>query len=361
MNIHQTLSRLDVAPSTATDAPDLGRNVDDEQIQLAHGGGGRMSRDLIEREIVARFGHGPLQGLPDAALLPPIGGRPVFTTDSFVVKPVEFPGGNIGDLAVHGTVNDIAVSGGKPLWLSVGLILEEGLPLPTLRRVLDHLKRAADDCGVTVVTGDTKVVAKGQGDGIYINSAGIGVYDDWFTLGPGRIKAGDVVLVSGTLGDHGMAIMGARESMRGSDGLRSDSGPVHRLTGLLSEHGDGIRYMRDPTRGGVAAVLNEVVAGLGVGIELDEAKVPVSPAARALSDLFGIDILHVASEGRVLVFVEPSLADAILARWRALPEGKGACCIGRVTGDAGRVILKTCMGGRRLVDVPRGELLPRIC
>lgn len=332
-----------------------------DTIQLAHGGGGRLTRELIDHEIVPRFGKGPLKGLPDAAVLPPLGGRPVFTTDSFVVKPLEFPGGNIGDLAVHGTVNDIAVSGGQPLWLSVALILEEGLPLSVLRRVLDHIKCAADNCGVTVATGDTKVVARGQGDGIFINTTGIGLFDEWFTLGPSKIQKGDSILVSGTLGDHGMAIMGARESMRQSEGLVSDSGPVHRLSQLASMYGNKIRYMRDPTRGGVATVLNEVVEGLQVGVELQEVDLPVSPAARALSDMFGIDILHVASEGRVLLVCDPSVTDRLLKQWRDLPEGRGAVQIGTVTDDAGRVSLRTCMGGRRLVDVPRGELLPRIC
>lgn len=351
---------------TETDRPTFQNSVaaassGHELIQLAHGGGGRLTRDLIEKEIVPRFGKGPLKGLPDAAILPPLCGRPVFTTDSFVVHPVEFPGGNIGDLAVHGTVNDIAVSGGKPLWLSVGLILEEGLSLAVLRRVLDHLKKAADACGVTVATGDTKVVARGQGDGIFINTAGLGVMDEWFTLGPRFIREGDAILVSGTLGDHGMAIMGARESMRNSEGLISDSGPVHRLTALTSEYGEKIRYMRDPTRGGVAAVLNEVVQEQDVGAELSETDLPVSPAARALSDMFGIDILHVASEGRVLLICDPKIADVILMKWRELPEGRGATQIGTVTGEAGRVTLRTCMGGARLVDVPRGELLPRIC
>jgi hydrogenase expression/formation protein HypE len=336
--------------------------MNEETIQLGHGGGGRLSRELIRTEIVARFGGGALQGLPDSATLPvPAAGKLVFTTDSYVVQPLEFPGGNIGCLAVHGTVNDLAVCGGRPLWLSLGLILEEGLPLAVLGRVLDSVKRAVEDCGVAVVTGDTKVVARGQCDGMYLNTSGIGELLDGFELGPDRIREGDHVLVSGSLGDHGMAVLAARENIRIANGPASDTGPVHRLVLAAQKHANEIRFMRDPTRGGLSAVLNEAVEGRAVGITLREQDVPLSSGARAVAELLGLDPLHVASEGRVVLICAPSVADAVLQAWRTMAEGRGAARIGAVTRAAGRVVMETATGGQRLVDVPRGELLPRIC
>lgn len=333
-----------------------------ETILLGQGGGGRLSRDLIDAEIVARFGDGPLRGLPDAASIALGGETVIFSTDSFVVSPLEFPGGSIGHLAVHGTVNDVAAAGGRPRFLSLSLIIEEGLPLATLRRVLDDVRRAADACGVAIATGDTKVVARGQADGLYVNTAGIGGPIEGLQLARERIRTGDVVLASGSLGDHGLAIMAAREGIAIEGGPRSDTGPVHRLVECAAEvAGAALRFMRDPTRGGAAAVLNEAVEGLGVGIEIDEAATPASPGGRAVAEMLGLDLLHVASEGRLLVVCAADAADDVLAVWRELDEGRGACRMGRVTSDGGRVILNTAIGGRRLVDVPRGELLPRIC
>lgn len=333
----------------------------DKVIQLAHGGGGRLTRELIETEIVPRFGNGPLRGLPDGATLDSPGERLVFTTDSFVVQPLEFPGGNIGDLAVHGTVNDLAVCGGEPKWLSLALILEEGLPFSVLGRILDSVRAAADACGVTVATGDTKVVARGQGDGVYVNTAGIGRALPEFSLGQKRIREGDCVLVSGTLADHGMAVLAARQNMDFINGPRSDTGPVHRLVQAVREFGAAVRFMRDPTRGGAATVLNEIVEGRELGLLLKEHDIPLSPATRAVAEMLGIDPLHVASEGRMILICDRDSAPEILKRWRAMPEGAGAVCLGTVTRDKGRVVLETVTGGRRLVDVPRGELLPRIC
>ncbi len=333
----------------------------DKVIQLAHGGGGRLTRELIEQEIVPRFGNGPLRGLPDGATLPSPGERLVFTTDSFVVQPLEFPGGNIGDLAVHGTVNDLSVCGGQPKWLSLALILEEGLSFSVLGRVLDSVRAAADACGVTVATGDTKVVARGQGDGIYVNTAGIGLALPEFTLGLERIREGDCVLVNGTLADHGMAVLAARQNMDFINGPRSDTGTVHRLVMAVREFGAAVRFMRDPTRGGAAAVLNEMVEGRELGILLKERNLPLAPATRAVAEMLGIDPLHAASEGRLILICASEVAPEILKCWRALPEGAGSVCLGTVTRDKGRVVLETVTGGRRLVDVPRGELLPRIC
>lgn len=331
------------------------------RIQLAHGGGGVLSRNLIRDEILSRFGGGPLDGLPDAARIAFGGGDLLFTTDSYVVTPLEFPGGNIGSLAVHGTVNDLAVSGGRPRWLSLGLILEEGLPFDVLRRVLDAVAAAAAACGVRVATGDTKVVARGQCDGLFINTSGIGEAIAGFRLGPGRIRPGDAVLVSGTLGDHGMAVLAARSGIGITGGPVSDSAPVHRLVEAAAGLAEAVHFMRDPTRGGVAAVLNEAVEGQGVGVLLREAALPFAPGTRAAAEMLGLDLLNVACEGRVLMICDPGAADRILAAWQALPEGRGACRVGEVGGRAGAVLLETVMGSRRLVDVPQGEVLPRIC
>lgn len=332
-----------------------------KSIEMAHGGGGGLARELVEDQILARFGDGPLMGLPDSASLP---GGLLFTSDSFVVQPFEFPGGNIGDLAVHGTVNDLAVAGGKPRWLSLALILEEGLPLDALARVLDSVKIAADNCGVSIATGDTKVVARGQADGIYINTAGIGTAIEGFELDPARVKEGDSVLVSGPLGDHGAAVLTAREGIDIAGNAVSDSAPVHRLVEAIAPLAESIRFMRDPTRGGLAAVLNELADGIDLDIVLEETDIPVSEATHAVAEMLGLDILQVASEGRVLAICAADAADELLQLWRALPEGCGAAIIGtarKARGDLGRLVLTTLTGGERLVDSPRGELLPRIC
>jgi len=334
---------------------------DTDRIEIAHGGGGRLARELIEHEMLTRFGDGPLRGLPDAAALP---GGLLFTTDSFVVQPFEFPGGNIGDLAVHGTVNDLAVAGGRPRWLSLALILEEGLPLAALRRVLDSLRAATADCGVQVVTGDTKVVARSQADGIYINTAGIAEALPGFELAPKRIAPGDRVLVSGPVGDHGAAVLSARRGIDIAKGPVSDSAPLHRLTAAIAPLGGALRFMRDPTRGGLASVLNEVAADCGHDIVLQEEAVPVARATHALVEMLGLDVYQLACEGRALALCDPAAAAELLAAWRALPEGGGAEIIGEVVprrGRAGRLSLATLAGGERLIQSPRGELLPRIC
>ncbi|MBF0155741.1 MAG: hydrogenase expression/formation protein HypE [Magnetococcales bacterium] len=331
------------------------------RILLGHGGGGRLSHELVETEILPRFGAGPLQSLPDAATLTLGDRRFCFSTDSFVVQPLEFPGGNIGDLAVHGTVNDLAVAGSRPRFLSLALILEEGLPLATLGRILDAVKRGADACGVTIATGDTKVVRRGQCDGLYINTAGIGEVIEEFSLGFAGVIPGDAILVSGPIGDHGAAILAAREGFRIDRGPVSDSRPVHRLVEAIAPLAAGVRFMRDPTRGGVATVLNEMALGHHFGLRIRENDLPHSPGTRALAEMLGLDLLHVASEGCLLLLCARELADPILERWRTFPEGRQAQVIGEVTDQAGRVVLETAIGGLRLVDLPSGELLPRIC
>jgi hydrogenase expression/formation protein HypE len=336
--------------------------MSEETVVLGHGSGGLLTRDFIKQEIVTRFGDGPLAELPDGARLPACRPDLVFTCDSYVVSPLIFPGGNIGDLAVHGTVNDIAVSGGDPRWLSVGLILEEGLPLATVRTVLDSIAQSADACGVTVATGDTKVVVRGQCDGMYINTAGIGEALEGFELSARRVKPGDRILASGFLGDHGIAVMAVRKGIAIHGAPASDTAPVHNLVRAIGECAPQVRFMRDPTRGGLAAVLSEVVAGQAFGLEVDEANLPFSPGARAVAELLGLDLLHVASEGRMIAICAPEAAPEILSKWRALPEGAGAVDIGRAgEHDKGRVVLATTIGGRRLVGLPSGELLPRIC
>ena len=332
-----------------------------DTIQLAHGGGGRLSRDLIRREILPRFGDGPLRDLPDGASLDLPGDKIVFTTDSYVVRPLEFPGGNIGNLAVHGTVNDLAVCGAIPHCISLALVLEEGLPLPLLRKVLDTIRDAAAACSVSVVTGDIKVVEQGHCDGMYVNTAGIGIRMPGFNLSSRRIRSSDSVIVSGTIADHGMAVLAVRENLDFRAGPVSDTGPVHRLVSALKDIPQSVRFMRDPTRGGLASVLNEMASGLNLDIRINEADVPSDPRTRAVAEMLGLDLFHVASEGRVVAVCDHAATAEILRRWRVMPEGSSACCIGAFQAGSGRVIMETVAGGTRLLDMPSGELLPRIC
>lgn len=333
-----------------------------DRILIGHGGGGKLSRSLIDSEIVTRFAQdGPLVGLPDGALLKVGSQGIVFSTDSFVVSPLEFPGGDIGKLAVHGTANDLSVSGGVPEWLSLALIIEEGLELSVLRRILDSIMEASNEIGVRIVTGDTKVVARGQCDRLFINTAGIGRKMESLNTGIHRINHGDVVVTSGTIGDHGMAVMAAREELTLNGKLFSDTGSVHRLVEKAAQWTDSVKFMRDPTRGGIAAVLGEVVEERNFGIVLHEDSIPYNPHARVVAEVLGIDLMHVACEGRMLLVCAPEAADGICSAWRTLPEGKGAAVIGEVTDDCGRLMLETGIGGHRMIDVPQGELLPRIC
>lgn len=333
----------------------------ENKIQLAHGGGGRLSAQLIKNEILSRFGENTLKWLPDAATLPEIKGKIVYSTDSYVVSPIEFSGGNIGNLAVHGTINDISVAGGRPLWLSLGLILEEGLEISILQRILDTIKQSAKECNVQIVTGDTKVVSKGQCDKIYINTSGIGEALPNFNLSKFSIKPGDSILISGTIGDHGMAVLSSREGIDIKNGPKSDTGSVQRVVQSAHKYGKNVKFMRDPTRGGVAAVLNEIASDTEIGFFIEDSKIPLSPATNSISEALGIDPLTLACEGRVLLVCDKSVANKILNDWKKFPEGKGSSIIGCATGNKERVILKTVTGGTRLVDVPLGELLPRIC
>ena len=333
--------------------------MNEELILLAHGGGGRLSRTLIEQEILPRFNCPPLRGLPDAAAIQLPQTQILFTTDSFVVHPLFFPGGCIGDLAVHGTVNDLAAGGGRPLWLSLGLILEEGLPLATLRRVLDAVQQAATHCDVAIAAGDTKVVSRGQCDGMYVNVSGIAAALPGFHLVAETIQTGDQVIVSGNLGDHGMAVLSAREDLHLETPVLSDSAPVHQLVLATVPWAGHIRLMRDPTRGGLASVLHELATACG--FLLQETALPFSSATSVLAEILGINPLHSPCEGRLLAIIAPDAAPALLHAWRSRPEGRDSTIIGEVTAEAGRVVLATAIGGHTLIDMPHGELLPRIC
>jgi hydrogenase expression/formation protein HypE len=342
----------------------------ENMIRLAHGAGGQMMNDLIRDVFATPLDNVYLRQMADSAVVesvtrPDRSGRcPRFaiSTDSFVVRPLFFPGGDIGSLAVHGTVNDVAMSGARPLWLTAGFILEEGLEMEVLERVVRSMARAARDAGVQVVAGDTKVVERGHGDGIYINTAGVGVVMEGIEVGPDRARPGDSVLVSGTLGDHGIAVLSQREGLAFETELLSDSAALNGLIEAMLTAAPHTHCMRDPTRGGLAAALNELASASKVGIEIEEAAVPVRPEVAAACEMLGFDPLTVANEGKLIAFVPPEEADAALAALRAHPLGREAARVGVVTGEhAGMVLARTGIGGRRVVDMPLGELLPRIC
>ncbi len=332
------------------------------RIVLGHGSGGRLSAELIRHLFVPLLGNDALSALNDQAVLDVAGARLAFTTDSFVVQPLVFPGGSIGSLAVHGTINDLAVSGAQPLYLAAGFILEEGLAMDTLGQVVTDMARACEQAGVQVVTGDTKVVEQGKGDGLFINTTGIGVVPADVHIAADRARPGDVILLSGTVGDHGMAIMSVREGLAFETELVSDSAPLHTLVAAMLEATRDIHCLRDATRGGVAAVLNELAEQSNVGMTLEEAAVPVKPAVQAACEMLGMDPLYVANEGKLVAIVPREHAEAVLAAMRAHPLGLEATIIGEVVAEhAGMVVARTRIGAQRVVDMPLGEILPRIC
>lgn len=335
----------------------------EKTIRLAHGAGGRVMADLIAEVFVPELDNGPLREMADAARLEGWGGgRLAVTTDAFVVRPLFFPGGDIGSLAVHGTVNDLAMVGARPLWLTAAFILEEGLEVELLRRVVRSMAEAARAAGVVVVAGDTKVVERGHGDGLYITTTGVGVVPPGVEVGPDRGRPGDVVLLSGSVGDHGIAVLSRREGLAFETELSSDSAPLHGLVEALLSAAPHTHTLRDPTRGGLAAALNELARCSGVGVEIEEARVPVRPAVQAACEMLGFDPLTVANEGKLVAFVPPEEAEAALAALRSHPLGREAVAIGFLTEDhPGMVLARTPIGGRRIVDMPLGELLPRIC
>jgi hydrogenase expression/formation protein HypE len=331
-------------------------------ILLDHGAGGKASAELVAELFAKHLGNELLGQMDDAAVLPPPGGRLAVSTDSFVVDPIFFPGGDIGSLAVHGTVNDVAMRGATPLYLTTGFVLEEGLAISDLERVVASMGRAAHEAGVKVVAGDTKVVGRGQADKLFINTTGIGVIPDGLELGAARARPGDAVLVSGTLGDHGVTILASREGLGLTAPIASDSASLNRLAAGLINACPGLHTLRDPTRGGLATALNEIAALSGVSIELEEAAIPIDPAVAGVCELLGLDPLYLANEGKLICIVEGSQAEAALAALRVDPLGGRAALIGRC-GDqrAGRVWINTSVGGRRILDMLSGEPLPRIC
>jgi hydrogenase expression/formation protein HypE len=335
----------------------------DELVTLAHGAGGKASRVLVEALFLEELGNPQLAPLADAALLEANGTRLAFSTDSFVVKPLFFPGGDIGELAVNGTVNDLAMAGARPLSLSAGFILEEGFPVADLRRVAASMGRAAERAGVAVATGDTKVVERGKGDGVYVNTAGVGIVDPRAQLGAERVRPGDRVLVSGALADHGMAVMVARGELALEVELQSDTAPLHELVdALLGAAGDGLRWLRDPTRGGLATAVNELALAADLALVLDEAAIPFRPEVLGACEILGIDPLYVANEGKLVAVVAPQAADTALAALRAHPLGADAALVGEVRAEPpGLVLLETAFGGSRVVDMLVGDPLPRIC
>ena len=336
--------------------------IREERITMSHGAGGKATRTLVEAVFVDAFSNVLLEPLEDAAQLHLNGSRVALTTDSYVVSPLFFPGGDIGDLAVNGTVNDLAVSGATPLYLSAGFILEEGFPVADLTRIVASMKAAAETAGVQVVTGDTKVVQRGKADGCYINTAGIGVVEHEMSLGVANAQPGDAIIVSGPIGEHGVTIMLARGELDIEADITSDTAPLNGLIADLLSATTGVRALRDATRGGVATILNEVASSAGVGVQVNEDAIPVSAVVRGASELLGIDPMYVACEGRLVAVVAPEEASRALAAMRAHPLGAAAAVIGEVTAEPpGIVLLKTAFGGTRIVDLLVGDPLPRIC
>ena len=337
--------------------------VREDRITLAHGAGGKATRTLIDAMFLPAFGNPTLNRLDDGATLALGTSRLAFTTDSFVVSPLFFPGGDIGDLAVNGTVNDLAMCGARPLWLSAGFILAEGFPVGDLERVTASMARAAAAAGVEIVTGDTKVVERDKGDGCYINTAGIGVIEHQLELSAAAARPRDAVLVSGPIGDHGVTVLLARGELGIESAIVSDTAALHDLSAaLLGAVGDGVRCMRDATRGGVATILNEIAMASKVAIVAEEAAIPVRPEVTGACELLGIDPLYVACEGRLVAVIAAERSDDALAALRAHPLGRGAAVIARVQEDpSGLVLLKTGFGGTRIVDLLVGDPLPRIC
>lgn len=336
------------------------------RIDMTHGAGGRASAQLIDELFVPAFDNDYLRQGHDGAVLPfPAGGRLVLATDGHVISPLFFPGGDIGCLSVHGTLNDVAMSGARPLYLTASFILEEGLPLADLQRIVVSMAAAARDAGVPIVTGDTKVVEKGKGDGVFISTTGAGVVPDGLCIDGRQARVGDAILVSGTLGEHGVAVMSLRESLEFDTAITSDTAALHTLVqAMLAALPDpsALHVLRDPTRGGLATTLNEIALQSQVGMMVHEAQIPVLPQVEAACELLGLDPLYVANEGKLVALCAPEVADVLLATMRSHPLGRGAHCIGTVTQDPHCFVqMATRFGGRRVVDWLTGEQLPRIC
>jgi hydrogenase expression/formation protein HypE len=336
--------------------------ADGDRVLLGHGSGGKMTADLIARCFLPAFRNAYLERLDDQAVVTVAGARLAFTTDSYVVTPLFFPGGDIGSLAVNGTVNDLAMAGARPICLSAAFVLEEGFPLADLHRIAASMGQAARAAGVLLVTGDTKVVDRGKADGCFVTTSGVGLVEHGGEISCSLARPGDLVLLSGPIAEHGMAIMASRVELDLDAPIASDTAPLHELVRAMLGDGAEIHCLRDPTRGGVATALNEIARQSGAGVVLEEAAIPVAEPVRGVCELLGFDPLYVANEGVLLAVVAPGDADAVLGRMRARPEGCGARVIGRVVADPERrVLLRTRIGGHRIVDMLQGEQLPRIC
>ena len=335
---------------------------DYREIVLAHGSGGKLSQQLIQKIVLPQFGNELLEPLHDGAVFSLGGARLAFSTDSFVVSPIFFPGGDIGELAVHGTVNDIAMCGARPLYLSAGFILEEGTSMEDFWKIVSSMRQAAAEAGVALVTGDTKVVDRGKADKIFINTSGIGLVPEGVNIHPGRARPGDKVIVSGQIAVHGMAIMSVREGLEFETQIASDTAPLNKLVDAILGTTPDVHVLRDPTRGGITSALSEIAQTARVGIMLDEAQIPISEEVKGACEILGLDPLYVANEGKLLAIISAEDAGAVLATMRGNPQGREAAIIGEVTDDhPGFVTMKTRVGGTRVVDMLSGEQLPRIC
>ena len=332
------------------------------QITLDHGSGGEASRELVETVFLSRFQNDILDRMDDSAVIRLCGRNLAMTTDSYVVDPIFFPGGNIGSLSIHGTVNDLSMQGAQPLYLTLGLILEEGFPVKDLERIIDAAAQASVEAGIKIVAGDTKVVPKGNADKIFINTAGIGMIPDGVDVSSRNARPGDLVMINGDIGDHGIAILTSREGLSFKTQIKSDSAPLNTLVASILKTSKRVHVLRDPTRGGVATALNEIAGQSGVGIQIFEADLPISNPALAASEILGLDPLYLANEGKCLIIVAPEDAPMLLSSMKKSPYGKKTHIIGKVTSDnAGRVLLKTKIGGNRILAMLTGEQLPRIC
>ena len=331
-------------------------------VTLAHGGGGKLSQQLIEKLFVSQFQNRYLNAQHDGAVFNVEKGKIAFSTDSYVIDPIFFPGGDIGKLAITGTINDLAMCGALPLYLSVGLIIEEGFPMEDLWKIIVSMKTAADESGVKIITGDTKVVDRGKADKLFINTAGVGIVPEGITIDPQRATAGDRIILSGPIAEHGIAIMSLREGLTFETTIKSDCASLHSLVGRMFEASKDIHVLRDPTRGGLASALNEVARKANKGIMIDENLIPVEESVKGACELLGLDPLYVANEGKLIAFVSPQDAEKVFSVMKTHPLGKDAVIIGEVADDhPGLVVMRTSIGGKRIVDMLSGEQLPRIC
>ena len=333
-----------------------------DKVLMAHGGGGKLSDQLIHKMFFSHLDNQYLRQAHDGATLLLPAGRVAFSTDSYIVQPIFFPGGNIGELAVNGTVNDLSCCGAKPLYLSLAFIIEEGFPMQDLWTIVQSIKHSADEAGVQIVTGDTKVVEKGKGDKIFINTSGIGVIPDGININPANCKPGDVVLINGTIADHGIAVLSSRQGLQFETSIKSDTAPLNRLVEDLLKVTQNIHVLRDPTRGGLASSLNEIAKSSETGIEIFENEIPINEEVKGACEILGFDPLYIANEGKILVFVPESESLKVLEAMRASRYGKESRIIGRVSDDHKKIVkLKTSIGTSRIVDMISGEQLPRIC